>query len=108
MTIQKRGLLAAVLGAWLFAAALPALAATEAKQVNINSASAIELETVKGIGSSRAKAIVDHRDKNGPFKSVDDLKNVKGIGEKNLAALRAQITIGDVAANPAPAAANKH
>lgn len=104
MTMKKQRLLAAVLGAWLFAAALPALATTDTKPVNINSATAAELESVKGIGNSKAKAIVDYRDKNGPFKTVDDLKNVKGIGDRMMNTLREQVTIEEVAANPKPAA----
>ena len=50
--------------------------------VNLNTASQAELETVKGIGPAKAKAIIDHRSKNGPFKSVDELKEIKGFGEK--------------------------
>ncbi|EEY38151.1 DNA uptake protein [Vibrio mimicus MB451] len=50
--------------------------------VNINTASAEELATLlKGIGLKKAQAIVDYREANGPFISIDDLTNVKGIGE---------------------------
>lgn len=50
--------------------------------VNINTASAEELATLlKGIGIKKAQAIVDYREANGPFASIDDLTNVKGIGE---------------------------
>ncbi|WP_001159855.1 ComEA family DNA-binding protein [Vibrio sp. RC586] len=50
--------------------------------VNINTASAEELATLlKGIGLKKAQAIVDYREANGPFVSVEDLTNVKGIGE---------------------------
>jgi competence protein ComEA len=66
--------------------------------VNINSASAAQLATLKGLGDVKAQAIVEHREKNGPFKSVDDLKQVKGIGDKLLAKLRPQVTVGKVAA----------
>ncbi|PKO87655.1 MAG: competence protein ComE [Betaproteobacteria bacterium HGW-Betaproteobacteria-12] len=66
--------------------------------VNINTATVDELDAVKGIGPSKAKAIVDYRDKNGPFKSVDDLKAIKGFGDKNLAKLRADLSVGDAAA----------
>lgn len=69
--------------------------------VNINTASVDELDTVKGIGPGKAKAIVDYRTKNGPFKSVDDLKGVKGFGEKTLAKLRGDLSVGDAAAVPA-------
>lgn len=54
-----------------------------ATPVNINKADAKTLsESLKGIGMKRAKAIVAYRSKNGPFKSIDDLRNVKGIGDK--------------------------
>lgn len=65
--------------------------------VNINSASIDELTTVKGIGPSKAKAIVEYRDKNGPFKSVDDLKEIKGFGDKSVAKLRGELSVGDSA-----------
>ena len=72
--------------------------------VNINTASVAELDAVKGVTPRQAAAIVDYRDKNGPFKSVDDLKKVKWFGEKSVAKLRSQLTVGDgLAAAPAPA-----
>ena len=90
-------------------------AAAEGAPVNINTASATELATLKGIGPAKAQAIVEHRDKNGQFKSIDDLKLVRGIGDKMLEQLRPHLTVdgkGDAAApapNPAPAAnAAKH
>jgi len=61
--------------------------------VNLNTASQAELETVKGIGPAKAKAIVEHRNKNGPFKSVDDLKEIKGFGDKMLSKMRPELTI---------------
>ena len=52
-----------------------------AQPVNVNSASAEELsESLKGVGMSKAAAIVSYRDENGQFKHVDELVNVKGIG----------------------------
>lgn len=66
--------------------------------VNINTASVDELTSVKGIGPSKAKAIVEYRDKNGPFKSVDDLKEIKGFGDKSVAKLRDELSVGDSAA----------
>ncbi len=69
--------------------------------VNLNTASVDELDAVKGIGPSKAKAIVDYRTKNGPFKSVDDLKGVKGFGEKSVAKLRSELSVGDVASKAA-------
>ncbi|MFN4324600.1 MAG: ComEA family DNA-binding protein [Azonexus sp.] len=63
--------------------------------VNLNTATVEELDGVKGIGPSKAKAIVDYRSKHGPFKSVDDLKGVKGFGEKSVARLRGELTVGE-------------
>lgn len=74
----------------LFIAPLAALAAP----VDLNSADAPALETVKGIGPARARAIVEYRKSNGPFASVDDLVKVPGIGEKSIEKLRDQITVG--------------
>jgi len=48
--------------------------------VNINTATKEELTSLKGIGEKRAQDIIDYRTKNGPFKSVDDLEKVPGIG----------------------------
>lgn len=61
--------------------------------VNINTATPGELDGVKGIGPSKAQAIVDYRSKNGPFKSLDDLKNVKGFGEKSIAKLKGELSV---------------
>lgn len=62
--------------------------------VDLNTATKEQLEAVKGIGPKKAQAIVDYRKKNGQFKSVDDLKNVKGFGDKTVAKLKNDLTIG--------------
>ena len=72
--------------------------------VNINTATPEQLDAVKGIGPSKAKAIVDYRNKNGPFKSVDDLKGVKGFGEKSLAKLKGELTVSGTTEVPVKAA----
>ena len=66
---------------------------TSFAQVNINTANEQELQTLKGISEITAKSIVEYREKNGQFKSVDDLKNVDGFGEKTVNKLRDQIIV---------------
>ena len=61
--------------------------------VNINTASARELEALPGIGEVIARRIIDYRNAHGPFQSVDELINVKGIGEKKLADLKPYATV---------------
>ena len=61
--------------------------------VNINSATAEELDSLPGVGPSTAAAIVEDRDANGPFSSVGDLMRVSGIGEKKFAKLRDHICV---------------
>jgi competence protein ComEA len=62
-------------------------------KVNLNSADEAALTALKGIGKVKAKAILDYRQNNGPFKTVDELTKVKGIGEKTVANLRDQLAV---------------
>ncbi len=62
--------------------------------VNINTASAAEFEALPGIGAKTAQRIVEYRQKNGPFKKVEELMNVRGIGEKNFLKLKPQLSVG--------------
>jgi len=68
--------------------AFPAFAA-----VNINTATQSELEAVKGVGPSKAKAIIEYREANGNFKQVDDLDNVKGFGKASVDKLREALSV---------------
>ena len=61
--------------------------------MNINTADAEELATLKGIGSSLAQRIVDYREQHGAFKSVDEIKNVRGIGQNKFDDFKDKITI---------------
>jgi competence protein ComEA len=60
--------------------------------VNINTATKEELTSLKGIGEKRAQDIIDYRTKNGPFKSVDDLEKVPGIGPGTMKQIRPELT----------------
>jgi competence protein ComEA len=82
----------ALLAAWLLLSTTPVFAA--GGTINVNTATTADLVTLNGIGPAKAQAIVEHREKNGKFKSVDDLKMVRGIGDKLLEQLRPQVTVG--------------
>ena len=71
-----------------------AAAEEKAARVNINTATADELATLPGIGPSYARRIVEFREKNGPFKRVEDLLSVQGIGDKTLERIRDRVTVG--------------
>ena len=79
------------------AAAKPA----PSSKINVNTASAEQLTALPGVGPKLAARIVDHRQKEGSFRSVQELLNVKGIGEKNLAKIQGYLSVGDA---PRPAA----
>lgn len=86
-TVGEQQAAAAVGGAESGAATTPG-AGSSSELVNINTASAAELQTLSGIGPSMAQSIIDERTKNGAFASVDDLMRVSGIGEKKLAKIK--------------------
>lgn len=86
-----------VLAMWL------AMVGAAFAQVNINTATKDQLDGLKGIGPVKAQAIVDYRTKNGPFKTVDDLEKVPGIGPATMKEIRGDITVTG-AAVPAKAA----
>lgn len=78
------------------------MSAAFAGQLNLNSATLEELDTLKGVGPVKAQAIVDYRAKNGPFGSVDELDNVPGFGKKTIDNLRDQLTVIGAAASAKP------
>lgn len=62
-------------------------------KININNATMEELQTLTGIGPSKAEAIISYREENGPFQAVDEIKNVSGIGEKSFEKIKDNITV---------------
>lgn len=62
-------------------------------KVNLNRADRSELETLPGIGPSKAEAIIEYRETKGPFKTIEDLKLVSGVGEKTFEKLKDKITV---------------
>ena len=75
----------------------PAPAAKAA--VNINTATAAEFEGLPGIGARTAARILEYRQKNGPFKKIEELMNVRGVGEKSFLKLKPQLTVGPAKAD---------
>ena len=61
--------------------------------VNLNTATQAELEKLPGVGPAMAKTIIEYRQKNGGFKKVEELMNVKGIGEKSFLKLKTLVTV---------------
>ena len=74
--------------------AADAKASRPATMVNLNTATSAELESLPGIGPKVAARIVEYRQKKGPFKKIEELMNVQGIGEKSFLKLRPQLTVG--------------
>jgi competence protein ComEA len=75
--------------------------------INLNTATKEELIALPGIGPAKAQAILDHRKANGPFKSIEELKDVKGIGAKRYEKLKGELTVAGTSAKPAPRPAEK-
>lgn len=83
----------------MLAAALLSLSSLAwAATIDVNTADAKALETLNGVGPAKAAAIVDYRSKNGPFKSVEDLEKVPGIGSATIAKNRDSLAVGGKAA----------
>ena len=78
-------------------AARPAKASTASASagapVNLNTATVAQLEALPGIGKSTAERILEYHQKNGSFKKIEDLMNVRGIGEKSFLKMKGLITV---------------
>ncbi len=77
-----------------------AFCGTALAAVDLNTANQQQLEAVKGIGPAKAKAIVDYRAKNGPFKSAEDVMKVPGIKEGIYNKIKTEISVNGKAAAP--------
>jgi competence protein ComEA len=64
-------------------------------KVNINTCGESDLRTLPGIGPVLSRSIIDHREKNGPFAGIDDIRSVSGIGAKRFEAIREYIVVAD-------------
>jgi competence ComEA-like helix-hairpin-helix protein len=74
--------------------AAPTPAVNAADVINLNTATAAQIATLPGIGPKAADLIIQYRTKNGPFKKVEEIMNVRGIGEKTFLKLKSRITVG--------------
>ena len=73
--------------------AQPSVAAASKPIVNLNTATVDQLETLPGIGQKTAERIIEYRTKSGGFKRIEDLMNVKGIGEKSFLKLKPLVAV---------------
>jgi len=69
--------------------------------VNLNTATVAQLETLPGIGKATAERILEYRKQNGSFKKVEDLMNVRGVGEKSFLKLKPLVTVAPAKGEPA-------
>jgi competence protein ComEA len=67
--------------------------AASAEKVNLNTATVEQLQTLPGVGPAMAKKILEHRSKIGKFTKVDELLNVKGIGEKKFQKIKDRLIV---------------
>jgi competence protein ComEA len=91
-----------ILGLLFVAALFPAIAF--ASQVNINTATVSELDTLPGIGPAKAQAIVNYRSEHGPFSSIENIQDVSGIGPTTYANMKELLTVNGPTSVSQPAA----
>lgn len=101
MTFQKKSLIVSCFAVLCLFAAVQTVAASPQAQgkvqqvakININTADISQLQKLPGIGPSTAERIVEYRKENGPFKRIEELMNVRGIGQKKFDRIKDQITV---------------
>jgi competence protein ComEA len=71
----------------------PKAAAAPSAPVNLNTATAAQLEALPGVGARTAQLIIEHRQKNGGFKKIEELMTIKGIGEKSFLKLKPFVVV---------------
>jgi len=81
-----------------FAQDKPAKATPAVATVNLNTATSVQLDALPGVGAKAAQRIIEYRQKNGAFKKIEELMNVKGFGEKTFLKLKPYLTVGAAAA----------
>ncbi len=86
----------------VFILPLPSLILAGPDVLDVNEATAKQLESLPGIGKETAKRIVEFRKAEGPFQRIDDLQKVKGIGKGKLAKIKDLVTVGISAKSPSP------
>ena len=74
-------------------AAKPPVPASAAESINLNSATAAQIASLPGIGQKTAELVVQYRQKNGPFKNIEEIMNVRGIGEKSFLRIKDRLTV---------------
>jgi competence protein ComEA len=87
--------LAAALAVVLSAGAALAAKAVPGEKVNLNTATAEQLQTLPGVGAKLAARIIEYREKSGGLKSAEELMNVRGVAEKSFQKLRPHVTVGE-------------
>ena len=80
--------------AWLLALVIALVAPLAHAALDLNTATKEQLVALSGIGPAKAQAILDYRAQHGGFKSVDELKDVKGIGARRFEKLKSELTVG--------------
>ena len=83
-----------IVSAFLFSLSWAMSAGAVEGKVDLNTASVKELQSLKGIGKILAERIVEYREKNGPFTSIDELKRTKGLGKTTFENIKGDITVG--------------